>query len=453
MRMSLVCFVLTALLIPSSAFSQTREEKVRNDRLRVSKSGLWHYNDMAAGFAESQRTSKPLMVVFRCIPCVECVKLDDDLMEQNSEILEGLKRFVRVRQISNNGLELKRIQFDFDQSFTVLFFHPDGTLMGRYGTRSHHSEWKDDVSIEGLAEAMKQVLTWYENYDSVRPLLAGKQSSELPLSKLIPNAGPQVETIEEPQQFPTLTKFPSKLNLDDQPVKNCIHCHQIGDAQKAFALTLNLPEGLPEKLLFPYPHPKSIGLIMDVNACSTIQSVTADSFAESSGLKAGDRIVEFGGEAPLSIADLQWVLHKRTNQAEVIPVVVDRDGTRKTLQLQLAEDWKSNDDIAWRVSTWELRRIALGGMVLKDLTEAEHKDAPEGALFHVGHVGQYAPHNRAQVAGVKKDDWIVSIEGRTDFTRETDVIRYLLTTREKDTPIAIEVLRNGKRSKLQIARK
>lgn len=59
----------------------------------------------------------------------------------------------------------------------------------------------------------------------------------------------------------------------------------------------------------------------------------------------------------------------------------------------------------------------------------------------------------AQVAGVKKDDWIVAVEGRTDFTRETDVIRHLLTVREKDSPISIEVWRNGKRSKLQVARK
>jgi hypothetical protein len=54
---------------------------------------------------------------------------------------------------------------------------------------------------------------------------------------------------------------------------------------------------------------------------------------------------------------------------------------------------------------------------------------------------------------VKKEDWIMAIEGRTDFTRETDVIRHLLTRRGDDSPISIEVSRNGKRSKLQIARK
>lgn len=453
MRRLYIATAIASLFFSPVAFSQSREEKVRNDRLRVSKSGLWHYNDMEAGFSESQRTNKPLMVVFRCIPCVECVKLDDDLMEQNSEVLEGLKRFVRVRQISNNGIDLQRIQFDFDQSFTVLFFHPDGTLMGRYGTRSHHTEWKDDVSIEGLAEAMKQVLAWYENYETMRPKLAGKQSSELKLSTLIPNAGPQADSFEEPQQFSTLTKYPAKLNLEDQPVKNCIHCHQIGDAQKAYALSLDIPEGLPEKLLFPYPHPKSIGLIMDVDRGSTIKSVTPGSFADRSGLKAGDRIEEFGGEAPLSIADLQWVLHKRSNESEVIPIVVDRNGSRMNVSLQLSADWKSHDDIAWRVSTWELRRIALGGMVLKDLTEEERKDAPEGVLFKVGHVGQYAPHNRAQVAGVKKEDWIASIDGRTDWTRETEVIRHLLARRGESNPISVEVLRNGKRTKLQIARK
>ncbi|WP_068142110.1 thioredoxin family protein [Roseimaritima ulvae] len=31
-------------------------------------------------------TGKPLLVVLRCIPCEECVKLDDDLVDQNPKL-------------------------------------------------------------------------------------------------------------------------------------------------------------------------------------------------------------------------------------------------------------------------------------------------------------------------------------------------------------------------------
>ena len=120
---ALIFVVASLFSLGANALGQSREDKVRNDRLRVSKSGLWHYNDLDAGFEEALRTNKPLMVVFRCIPCVECVKLDDDLLEQNDSVVESMRKFVRVRQISTNGIDLNRYQFDFDQSFSVMFFH------------------------------------------------------------------------------------------------------------------------------------------------------------------------------------------------------------------------------------------------------------------------------------------------------------------------------------------
>ena len=48
--------------------------------------------------------------------------------------------------------------------------------------------------------------------------------------------------------------------------------------------------------------------------------------------------------------------------------------------------WRRKDDISWRASTWELRRLALGGMLLK----------PDEGGLRVEHVGQYAPHDRAK---------------------------------------------------------
>jgi len=107
------------------------------------------------GFAQAKQNGKPLLVVLRCIPCEECVKLDDDLINKDKRVSPLLHKFVCVRIVSANGLDLSLFQFDTDQSFAVFLFNADGTLYGRFGTRSHRTIWADDVSVEGLARALE----------------------------------------------------------------------------------------------------------------------------------------------------------------------------------------------------------------------------------------------------------------------------------------------------------
>src|SRR5262245_42268570 len=130
---------------------QTREQKVRGDKAKVEAEGFWIYNDLAHGFMEAKQTGQPLLVVLRCIPCEQCVKLDDDLVEKDERLRPLLEKFIRVRVVSANGLDLSLFQFDTDQSFAVFMLNADGTIYGRFGTRSDQVNWTDDVSIEGLA--------------------------------------------------------------------------------------------------------------------------------------------------------------------------------------------------------------------------------------------------------------------------------------------------------------
>ena len=104
------------------------------------------------GIAEAKKTGKPLLVVLRCIPCEECVKLDDDLVNQDPRVRPLLEQFVCVRVVSTNGLDLSLFQFDYDQSFAAFLLNADGTIYGRFGTRSHRTDWSDDVSIDGLGQ-------------------------------------------------------------------------------------------------------------------------------------------------------------------------------------------------------------------------------------------------------------------------------------------------------------
>ena len=135
--------------------AQTREEKVRADRQKVEAEGFWIYNNLGAAFEKAKQTNKPLLVVLRCIPCEECVKLDDELMEKDPLVRPLLDKFVCARVVSTNGLDLSLFQFDTDQSFAVFLLNADQTIYGRFGTRSHRTEWVGDVSLKGLAAAMQ----------------------------------------------------------------------------------------------------------------------------------------------------------------------------------------------------------------------------------------------------------------------------------------------------------
>ena len=93
---------------------------VREDKRKVTKDGFWIYNDLPKAFATAERTGKPMLVVLRCIPCHECVKLDDDLVDKDPVIRPLLDQYVCVRQVSTNGLDLELFQYDTDQSFAVF---------------------------------------------------------------------------------------------------------------------------------------------------------------------------------------------------------------------------------------------------------------------------------------------------------------------------------------------
>jgi hypothetical protein len=97
-----------------SVNAQTRDEMVREDRRKVTEDGFWIYNDLPKAFAEARKTGKPILVVLRCIPCHECVKLDDELVDKDPVIRPLLDQFVCARQVFINGLDLSQFQYDTD---------------------------------------------------------------------------------------------------------------------------------------------------------------------------------------------------------------------------------------------------------------------------------------------------------------------------------------------------
>jgi len=189
--------LILALIAANVAISQqqpTREQKVRGDKAKVEAAGFWIYNDLAKGVAEAKKSGQPLLVTLRCIPCVDCVKLDEELVETDPKLRPLLEKFVRVRIISANNLDLSLFQFDTDQSFAVFLLNADGAIYGRYGTRSDHSYWADDVSIEGLGKALEGALALHAAYPANKAELALKRgpAPDFPGAAGIPPAQRQV---------------------------------------------------------------------------------------------------------------------------------------------------------------------------------------------------------------------------------------------------------------------
>lgn len=437
MNRLIALILLPLLLCPTLLHAQTREEKVRGDRKKVEADKLWIYNDLAKGFAEAKRTGKPMLVVFRCIPCVECVKLDDDLINNNVQVRPLLEKFVCVRVVSTNGLDLSTFQFDTDQSFSVFFLNADGTVYGRFGTRSHRTLWTDDVSVEGLARSLEGALALHQQYPANK-------------ADLVLKRGPAPE-FPAPENYPLLKgRYGPNLDYSGNVVQSCIHCHQIGDAQRQWYRDRG---ALPEKVLFPYPHPKALGLILDPKERATVLRVEKDTPAERAGLRPGDVILKMEGQPLLSIADVQWVLHHTPPDKNSVSAEVRRGGKTVEVILPLPKDWRQRDDISWRVSSWAYRRMVTGGMLLQTVPAEQRKAlglADTDMALSVEYLGENGPHGAAKKAGFQKGDVLVSFDSKTGLNRETDLFDYALTECKVGANVDVGVLRGGKRLTLPL---
>ena len=352
-----------------------------------------------------------------------------------------MDKFVCVRIVQANAMDLAQFQFDFDLTFAVFLMNADGTIYGRYGSRSDHKEAQRDISMESFAEAMEAALELHQGYPGNKALFTGKKAATPKYAR--------------PELFPTLTRFKPTLDFDGQVVQSCMHCHQIREAERAEYRAKKQP--MPDQVLYPYPLPDMIGLKLDPKHKATVAAVAEGSIAESARFfAAGDEIVSMNGQPILSIADVQWVLHNMgdtgTIQAEVL-----RPGSRslkpRLVTITLPPGWRKASDISWRATSWDLRRMGLGGMFPGDMTDDERKAAKldtKQMAFLLKHVGEYGEHARAKQAGFRKGDIIIAFDGKTDRMRETDLLAYCIQQKKPGDKIAATVLRAGKKVELSL---
>jgi S1-C subfamily serine protease len=205
-------------------------------------------------------------------------------------------------------------------------------------------------------------------------------------------------------------------------------------------------------VLYPYPLPSVVGLTMDPMHRATVAEVAEDSPAATAGFQAGDELLSLSGQPLLSTADIQWVLHNASD-ADALPAAIRRADEEIVLRLPLDSGWRQRSDISWRATTWDLRRMGTGGLVLVDLTDEERRERKlpaDGMALRVEHVGQYNEHAAAKNAGFEQDDVIVAAGGSRKRMSETNFLAMTLNEHQAGDRIPCTVLRGNRRLKLEL---
>lgn len=433
--LAVVLLALALAVAGRAAAVKDREGAVRGDKAKMENDARWIYNDVDRGFAEAKQSGKPLLVVLRCVPCLSCVGLDAQVLTEPA-LAPLLDQFVCVRLINANAINLARFQFDYDLSFSTLIFNADGTLYGRYGSWTHQTDPEARETI-GYRKALEGSLALHRGYPANRATLAKKQGGPTPF--------------RTPVEIPGLAeRYGRELNWGGEVVKSCVHCHQVGEAFRAYYRDKG--EQVPLERIYLMPAAETIGLSLAPDHAARVTAVAAGSAAAQAGFKPGDDIALLGGQPLISVADFSWALHMAPESGEVA-VQVARAGAMVALRLSLADGWRMKADISRRVGTWSMRAMATGGLVLADLDDEARRQRglalAELALLVKG-MGQAGKHGAAKRAGFLKDDVIVAIDGLAGRLSEGELIGRLLQSSKIGDAVQVTVLRGKGRLAIKL---
>lgn len=393
---------------------------------------LWIYNDLEKAKAQARRTGKPIFVTFRCVPCEACKAFDAEVARNNQRIKTlANKHFVSLRQVEMKGVDLSQFQFDYDLNWAAMFINADGVVYGRYGTQSERGPDAYN-SIRSLEKAMYRVLALHRDYPENKAELAGK--------------------LGQPKPYKTALEMPGLSNREQlagpTTRSNCIHCHNIHDAQQEHLLRTGR---FTHDDLWRYPLPENIGLEIDPRDGQIVLGVKTGSSAERAGIRVGDVVTHSNGQPVISIADIQWVLHGLPNLDTTVQLTVRRDGDPKVVTLGLKKGWKRSD-ISWRGSMWSLKPVPGFWAQDVDLTQVENLGLEKGdTAYKVRWINTGRPEGRsAKRAGLREGDFIVGMEERPLRITSTQFHAHVRLNYKVGDMLPLTLLRNGKRLEFRL---
>ncbi|MAG56570.1 MAG: hypothetical protein CMJ83_09795 [Planctomycetes bacterium] len=339
-----------------------------------------------------------------------------------------LDRYVCVRLVQMHGVDLKRFSFDGSLTWAIFMMNADGTIYGRYGSRSGLRDLSDrEISLTGFKASLRGGLEMHGRYgqdkDAVGKALAGKTSSRTPKWRT-------------PEAMPTL-KDNARFNvpfLDESGVRaGCIHCHMVPANEIRSLRLTNQP--IPDRELVPYPMPNQLGFRMDPKEMATVLNVGPRSVAGRAGLQKGDRIDAMAGQPILSTADIQWVLHNAGDPA-VVEMRIVRGDEAKTLRLTLAKGWRMRLP-DWRFINKGLLRQALGFNVDMVPRRRARRMGLGGKLALT--VDKTSRETRMKT-GLGNKDLIIAVDGKRGPMTVGAFTAYVLREKKKGDKLTVRIM-------------
>jgi hypothetical protein len=440
--------LLSALAIPSAARAADESDALRQrlKDLHAEGADLWIYNNLDEALEQARRENKPLFVTFRCVPCKDCAAFDAEVAK-GSDVVEQFARehFVSVRQVEMKGVDLSLFEFDYDLNWAAMFINADGVVYARYGTQSAAGPDAYN-SIEGLRKTMQRVLELHAAYPENAAALKGKRGAAKPYKTALEMPG-----------------LENKEKLRGETARNnCIHCHNIHDAQNLHAQATGT---FSRDDLWRYPLPDNIGLVIDARDGVRVQEVLPGSPAEDAGLREGDEVTHMAGQPITSIADMQWVLDDVPNRDATLEIRTRRVGAgaaapaggaasdpdARSVRVTLKKGWKESD-FSWRGSMWSVSpRLRTWTPEVNDEQRRRLGLAEGQAALEVRWINREQPGGRAAYdSGLREGDIVVAVDGEPVQMSHPQFSRHIKLNYKVGDKLPLTVIRGGRRLTIDV---
>ncbi len=201
-----------------------------------------------------------------------------------------MDKFVCVRIVQANTIDLTHFRFDFDQSFAAFLMDADLTIYGRFGTRSDRKEATRISSLKGLRKALESRAGDARTPEAIKPLLAGKQvkATEYKTPRTIPAWRPG--------------SAPSSTTRGTSSRAACTAIRFVRPNAPSSAR----PASRSPTRSSPYPDPSVLEAHLNPEEMATGQNGRRGLGGREGGVEAGDQMTALDWPATCSTADLQW---------------------------------------------------------------------------------------------------------------------------------------------------
>ena len=318
-----------------------------------------------------------------------------------------------------NGVNLDRFQFEYDLTWMAFFQNDSGRTYARYGGREASGP-ETHLTKSSLIRVMNQVLDLHA------------RKAVQPVSRYEPDP----TTVTRPEQIPTLRSMMAK-----RKESSCIHCHDV----KVARLTQLRDTGeLAKEMVYTYPAASRLGFHLDADRQNVISRVVDQSAAANAGLRVGDTLLSCDEQRILTFADLSRVL-ELAPEIGTLTLRVERAGNVSSFDLALSAGWRSDADSSWRASTGVVGPgsgfwgVPVGQQKRKELDLADDELAIRVNFIWADH---------AKKSGIKHNDIVVSIDGKTHPMTIRQLQAYLNLNCRWGQQVPLVVRRNGQQVEL-----